>query len=297
MKRFLKLSGAIASAILAAASLPCPSLAQVSFPIAGTSNSSETAFFVDQLGLGNGGYFRISNPSNIEDAFISITTGTGLAGGFNANNPRSTNPAVRIRTIGRGFALQAIGVNSGLAADFVGLVQMSGFRLDAPTQPGYVLQSDVYGNGRWAAPKGTKGDKGDRGDRGETGPRGVQGNLGPQGSPGPQGNPGAFQFTRIVVTVNGGQTVTLSPESNLVGVQGNGGSGTLILPRADSVPAGKVLILSLETAGSGASIEIALQGNDKIPSLPAGTHDVLVYGAFDPVKRYYSDGSSKWVHW
>ncbi len=90
--------------------------------------------------------------------FSLSNTGTGSAGFFGIDNAGSTNPALEARTSGSGPALKATTTGSGNAAEFGGIVnvtgavQMDGFKLRTAPALGSVLTSDATGVGTWQAP-------------------------------------------------------------------------------------------------------------------------------------------------
>lgn len=74
---------------------------------------------------------------------------TGTAGRFTVSEASATEPAVFISTAGTGPALRAQGKAGGLAADLIGIVQMTGFKLTTGAGNGLVLKSDASGVGTW----------------------------------------------------------------------------------------------------------------------------------------------------
>lgn len=109
-------------------------LSAQSLPYHGKATSSNTLWWITQLGLGPAGEFEINNASNASPALLATTTGSGPA-------------------------LQAT-AGSGLAGNFGGKVKMTGFQLSASPASGYVLTSDASGNGTWKKPTAYKAGAG-----------------------------------------------------------------------------------------------------------------------------------------
>jgi len=123
--------------------------ADLVLPFTALTSSSSPAFQVESSG-GVAGWF-IADWANSSDAFWVTNNGTGAAAWLASWNPDSTRPALQVSTRGSYPALEVYS-GSGLAADFQGTVQMTGFTLAAYTSPGYVLTSDASGAGAWQAP-------------------------------------------------------------------------------------------------------------------------------------------------
>ena len=90
--------------------------------------------------------------------FSVLNTGTGSAGFFGIDNAGSASPALEARTSGSGPALKATTTGSGNAAEFTGIVnvtgtvQMDSFKLRTLPVAGSVLTSDAAGVGTWQTP-------------------------------------------------------------------------------------------------------------------------------------------------
>jgi hypothetical protein len=96
-------------------------------------------------------------------------------------------------------------------------------------------------------------------------------------------------------------TVSIPSGYNLIGVQGHTYDAFVVLPKANSVPAGWILIVSLETPNADAgpyTVTINTQVGDTIPSQPISTPEMLIANAVAyRAIRYYSDGATHWYHW
>lgn len=86
----------------------------------GETNGSGPAVYGNQVGLGRGGQFQITNPSNTQAAIRSYTAGQGNAGFFTINNPENTNAVVLAESNGTGAAIEArnTGTGNGFAGSF-----------------------------------------------------------------------------------------------------------------------------------------------------------------------------------
>lgn len=70
----------------------------------GETNGSGTAVFGNQIGLGRGGQFQITNTANAEAAIRGYTSGTGYAGFYTINNPQNGSAGLFSTTNGLGSA-------------------------------------------------------------------------------------------------------------------------------------------------------------------------------------------------
>lgn len=112
----------------------------LSLPFSGSTNNLNVAFFIISTGLG--------------DAIRGLAAGSGRAGYFEINNTSNTVPALYAVTNGSGPAIRASALGSGLAGEFLGTVQMTGFKLATGAAAGKVLTSDASGVGTWQTASG-----------------------------------------------------------------------------------------------------------------------------------------------
>ncbi|MCL6518795.1 MAG: hypothetical protein K6T99_03105 [Armatimonadetes bacterium] len=83
-----------------------------------------------------------SGSASSANAVLSVTnSGTGPAAQFSVSNPANSSPALTISTSG-----------TGPAAKFLGLAEMTGFKLTTMPGTGKVLTSDAEGVGTWQEP-------------------------------------------------------------------------------------------------------------------------------------------------
>ena len=123
--------------------------ADLALPFSASVSSSSPAIYVENSS-GIPVWF-VTPSSSSSDAFWATSYGTGRAGWFGSWNPSSLYPALQVNQAGHEPGLVVYG-GSGLAGDFYGTVQMSGFKLTQSTAEGYVLSSDSAGVGRWRPP-------------------------------------------------------------------------------------------------------------------------------------------------
>jgi len=99
-----------------------------------------------------------ASASTLATEFSLSNTGTGSAGFFGIDNAGSASPALEARTSGSGPALKATTTGTGNAAEFGGVVnvtgevQMDSFKLRTSPAAGRVLTSDAAGVGTWQTP-------------------------------------------------------------------------------------------------------------------------------------------------
>jgi hypothetical protein len=94
----------------------------------------------------------VSGPSSSGDALWASSYGTGQVAWFGSWNSENPMPALYVTNEGTGPTIRALAYGSGLAGDFLGTVQMTGFKLPVSPNAGYVLTSDSAGVGTWQAP-------------------------------------------------------------------------------------------------------------------------------------------------
>lgn len=87
------------------------------------TNGSGPAAFANQIGLGRGGQFQITNASNTNAALRSFTSGTGYSGYFSIANPGNTSAGIFSTTDGKGAAVY--GQNTGVGDGFAGLFSVT----------------------------------------------------------------------------------------------------------------------------------------------------------------------------
>lgn len=142
--------------------------------------------------------------------------------------------------------------------DVAGTARMTAFQLGTSATAGQVLTADASGVGTWKAVPATP----------------------------------PLLARRTVNT----HTTALATDT-LLGVDVTGGPVAITLPLANSVPEGKVLVISHENGDAGANpIVIIRQGADKINDSRSSIAITFGVGG-GAAYRLYSDGVSKWRQW
>lgn len=106
----------------------------------GETNGSGPAVYGNQIGLGRGGQFQITNAANSQAALRSYTAGTGYAGFYTINNPANASAGIYSVTNGTGPAVQA--ENTGTANGFAGLFHNTNATNNFPA-----IQASTQGSG------------------------------------------------------------------------------------------------------------------------------------------------------
>lgn len=106
----------------------------------GETNGSGPAIYGNQIGLGRGGQFQITNAANTQAALRSYTAGTGYAGFYTINNPANASAGIYSVTNGTGPAVQA--ENTGTADGFAG-----SFHNTSTTNTYPAIQASTAGTG------------------------------------------------------------------------------------------------------------------------------------------------------
>ena len=151
-------------------------------------------------------------------------------------------------------------------------------------------------------PQGPIGPVGSQGPMGFTGSTGSQGSMGPQGpsgAPGAQGPQGLSVFNQRLITSGGTLPDPDGPgngDYTQAPVDVTSGPVTLILPLANSVPSGRILVIThWKGDASVKPICIQPQGSDKIND--DQTLVSITFGTGGVSYRFYSDGASHWRQW
>ncbi|MGC8861641.1 MAG: beta strand repeat-containing protein [Armatimonadota bacterium] len=113
-----------------------------------TTDAQGPALSATTSGTGSAAWFSISNTTSMKPAVEAETRGLANAGSFTINNASNTAPALSASTNGSGPALKAT-AGTGLAGQFEGVLQTTGFTLTTAPTAGYVLTSDASGSGTW----------------------------------------------------------------------------------------------------------------------------------------------------
>jgi hypothetical protein len=141
-------------------------------------------------------------------------------------------------------------------------------------------------------PTGPKGDPGNIGTVGPTGPKGDPGNAGPAGPTGPKGDAGSLDLTRVVIT-SANNPYTVAAATDLVSIN-QSTPITIILPAANSVPEGKILIISPElgTYNNGNLLTVQAAPGNTVN----GAANVTINSLYN-TRRFYSNGVNAWYTW
>ena len=131
---------------------------------------------------------------------------------------------------------------------------------------------------------GTSSDPGPTGPTGPTGPVGT-GHTGPTGPTGPTGN-------RFVNSYTGAATASFTANANCFNfANGNNITGTLPAATANgSGVAFAVIIGNYNTGSTGVGCAV----NSTADSFALGTPSKIGATSFNPVKLFFSDGTSRW---
>ena len=112
----------------------------------GETSGSGPAVYGNQLGLGRGGQFQITNAGNGEAAVRSYTAGTGRSGFFTVNNPANASEGLFSTTNGTGSAIYGESTGTGSAGKFVNSnVNSTSPAIWAETNSDQPLSAPIFG--------------------------------------------------------------------------------------------------------------------------------------------------------
>ena len=140
-------------------------------------------------------------------------------------------------------------------------------------------------------PTGRTGTSSDPGPTGPTGPSGPSGSVGATGPTGPTG-PAGNRFVNSLTGGTGGWTASFTANANCFNVA-NGNNITGTLPAATANGSGvafAVIIGNYNTGSTGVGCAV----NSTADSFALGTPSKIAYQYSNPVKLFFSDGTSRW---
>lgn len=129
----------------------------------GETNGSGPAVFGNQIGLGRGGQFQITNAANTQAALRSYTEGTGNAGLFTINNVLNDSSAIYSTTNGTGAAGSFVATNTASTSPALFVESFGTGRVASFVRKGTGGGATVFahvlnsGHGFWAEHEGTNG--------------------------------------------------------------------------------------------------------------------------------------------
>lgn len=112
----------------------------------GETNGTGPAIYGNQIGLGRGAQFQITNASNSNAAIRSFTSGTGSAGFYTINNTANSSAGIFSTTNGKGAAIFGENTGTGSAAKFIVNNSLSASPvLWAETNSNNSMSAPIYG--------------------------------------------------------------------------------------------------------------------------------------------------------
>ena len=140
-------------------------------------------------------------------------------------------------------------------------------------------------------PTGRTGTSSDPGPTGPTGPSGPSGSVGATGPTGPTG-PAGNRFVNSFTGGTGGWTASFTANANCFNVA-NGNNITGTLPAATANGSGVAFAVIIGNRYYG-STGVGCAVNSTADSFALGTPSKIAYQYSNPVKLFFSDGTSRW---
>ena len=212
----------------------------------GETNGSGAAVFGNQIGLGRGGQFQITNTANTQAAIRGYTAGIGNAGFYTINNAANDSSAIYSTTNGTGPAIAGLTTGTGPAA---------AFRTANTASTAEALFVESYGAGRAATFRKTATSGGSPAIYVDT-----QGGHGVWAD-----HNGANGYAAIIQTIN-----TANPNSAMF-VESIGTGPSMWIQKSTSAVSGDALVAENNIATGGAANFKVTDATNTFPALNAMT--------------------------